>query len=131
MLDAGFSELLIVDVEYLVEETGISVDITVDVELLGEGRMIGSENSVVTDVDIFTVDLLAGTENSVKTDVDISTEVVVLIEEIMFLVLCFVDVELVSDGRMIGSEKVACDVDISVVPNDVLLVILDVLYVDF
>ena len=49
----------------------------------------------------------------------------------MFLVLCFVDVELVSDGRMIGSEKVACDVDISVVPNDVLLVILDVLYVDF
>ena len=127
--------------------------VIVDVELLGEGRMIGSENSVVTDVDIFTVvvllmleeilslvlrfvdvelvELLAGTDNSVETDVDISTEVVVLIEEIMFLVLCFVDVELVSDGRMIGSEKVACDVDISVVPNDVLLVILDVLYVDF
>ena len=127
--------------------------VIVDVELLGEGRMIGSENSVVTEVDIFTVvvilmleeilslvlrfvdvelvELLAGTDNSVETDVDISTEVVVLIEEIMFLVLCFVDVELVSDGRMIGSEKVAFDVDISVVPNDVLLVILDVLYVDF
>ena len=29
--------------------------VIVDVELLGEGRMIGSENSVVTDVDIFTV----------------------------------------------------------------------------